>query len=136
MRVVTAAPPSLPGPPPGTDFVRPHVASEPLPALLRPVRFPRLRRSSYERLLAFNCGELTADELLAAAGRSKWDQCEACFFVALSELADGRREAAAGHFRDASSQHCNGFLAQDWSDAFLTRMKSDPMWPIWIPVRE
>ncbi len=102
----------------------------------QPARFPRLRRASYERLLAFNCGELTADELLAAAGRSRWDQCEAWFFIALFELADGNHEAAAESFREASARHCNGFVAQDWSDAFLVRRRSDAQWPRWVPVRE
>jgi serine/threonine protein kinase/tetratricopeptide (TPR) repeat protein len=102
----------------------------------RPVRFPRLRRASYERLLAFNCGAITADELLAAAGQSKWDQCEAHFFIGLSELADGNHEAAAEDFREAAARHCNGFVAQDWSDAFLVRRKADPQWPRWIPPRE
>jgi serine/threonine protein kinase len=102
----------------------------------QPVRFPRLRRGSYERVLAFNCGEITAGELLAAAGQSKWDQCEAYFFIALSELADGNPEAAAESFREASARNCHGFVAQDWSEAFLVRIKSDPLWPKWIPVKE
>ncbi|MFN0053605.1 MAG: protein kinase domain-containing protein, partial [Planctomycetales bacterium] len=93
---------------------------------------PRLRRRFYERLLDFNCGQLTEDELLRDAGRSKWDQCEAHFFAGLHRLAAGDRDAARTHFRDAVAMRCWGFMAWDWSLAFLTRMDLDPVWPAWI----
>jgi tetratricopeptide (TPR) repeat protein/tRNA A-37 threonylcarbamoyl transferase component Bud32 len=99
----------------------------------QPDRLPRLRRAFYEKLLAFNCEELSAPELLAAAGSSKWDQCEAHFFIGLRELAAGDRDAAARHFHEAVATRCNGFLALDWSQAFLIRLEVDPRWPRWIP---
>jgi tetratricopeptide (TPR) repeat protein len=96
-------------------------------------RLPRLRLAFYEQLLAFNCGELEADGLLQATQKSKWDQCEANFFIGLAQLAEGNRDAAARHFRMAVATRCDGFLACDWSAAFLIRLKNDPRWPRWIP---
>jgi hypothetical protein len=96
-------------------------------------RLPLLRRAFYERLLSFNCGELEADELLKATQHSKWDQCEANFFVGLARLADGNRDEAAKHFRAAIATRCDGFLACDWSAAFLIRLEKDSRWPRWIP---
>ena len=95
-------------------------------------RLPRLRHAFYERLLKFNCGELEAAELLQATKHSKWDQCEANFFVGLAQLAEGNRDDAAEHFRAAVATRCDGFLACDWSAAFLIRLENDPKWPRWI----
>lgn len=99
---------------------------------LQPDRLPKLRLAFYEKLLAFNCQEQTADELLSAAGSSKWDQCEARFFIGLHDLAAGNRAAAAKQFHEAVAMRCNGFLARDWSRAFLIRLEVDPHWPRWI----
>jgi tetratricopeptide (TPR) repeat protein len=100
---------------------------------MQPEQLPRLRRTFYEKLMAFNCQELSDDELLSAAGRSKWDQCEAHFFIGLHKLAAGDRDAAARHFHEAVATRCNGFLALDWSEAFLIRLEVDPRWPRWLP---
>lgn len=98
-----------------------------------PDRLPRLRRAFYEKILAFNCEEIGADELVAAAGRSKWDQCEAEFFTGVHALAVGNRTEAARHFHAAVATRCSGFLAFDWSQAFLIRLEVDEHWPKWIP---
>jgi len=94
---------------------------------------PPLRREFYEKLAQFNCGELRTQELLASAKNSKWDRCEAHFFIGLSHLAAGEREPAARHFLAAVETRCTGFLAYDWSDAFRLRMEDNPRWPPWIP---
>jgi len=96
-------------------------------------RLPLLRRAFYEKVLQFNCDELSADELIATAGRSQWDRCEAHFFIALRSLATGDRAAASRHFQSAVATRCYGFLAFDWSQAFLIRLGADPQWPGWIP---
>lgn len=96
-------------------------------------RLPPLRRTFYEKLLRFNCGELESDELLAAAGRSRWDQCEARFFIGLAHLAVGDRDAARANFEAAVATRCGGFLAYDWSSAFIRRLEQAPQWPEWIP---
>lgn len=96
-------------------------------------RLPPLRRTCYERLLQFNCDELGDVELLETTQHSKWDQCEAHFFIGLARIAEGNRDAAKAHFRAAVATRCDGFLACDWSDAFLIRLDNDPRWPEWIP---
>jgi tetratricopeptide (TPR) repeat protein len=98
-----------------------------------PNGLPPLRRAFYERLLQYNCGELAASELVQSTKNSKWDQCEAQFFIGLSQLAEGHRDDAKTHFRAAVASRCDGFLACDWSDAFLMRLDDDPRWPAWIP---
>lgn len=98
-----------------------------------PSGLPHLRRDFYERLLQYNCGELAEDELLKTTQHSKWDECEAQFFIGLAHLAEGRRDAAQRHFRSAVATRCDGFLACDWSAAFLIRLENDPRWPAWIP---
>lgn len=98
-----------------------------------PNGLPPLRGVFYEQLLQFNCGELADDGLLQRTKNSNWDQCEAHFFIGLSQLAQGNRDAAKGHFRKAVDTRCDGFLACDWSDAFLIRLDKDPRWPRWIP---
>jgi tetratricopeptide (TPR) repeat protein len=95
----------------------------------QPNRLPPLRREAYQRLLQFNCGDLSADELLAAAEHSEWDKCEANFFIGLTRLAEGDRGVAATRFRAALESRCDGFLAYDWSEAFLVRMDEDAGWP-------
>ncbi len=99
----------------------------------QPERLLRLRRAFYEKLLTYNCEELSEDDLLAAAGSSKWDQCEAHFFIGLHALAAGNRDDAKRHFHEAVATRCNGFLALDWSRAFLIRLEVDARWPKWIP---
>ena len=88
--------------------------------------------AALERLLQFHCGELDAEELLATAGRSQWDQCEANSFIGVTHLADGNRIAANECFRAAVATRCDGFLACNWSEAFLTRMESEANRPQWI----
>ena len=92
-------------------------------------RLPPLRRSAYERLIQFHCGLATEEDLLDAARTSLWDQCEFHFFIGLTWLANGNRHEAAQHFREAVATRCYGFLACDWSQAFLIRMDEDEEWP-------
>ena len=94
---------------------------------------PRLRGAFYSRLLAFNCGELSESELLAAAGNSRWDQCESLFFAGLHRLSRGDRVPARKLFERCVATRCAGFLSWDWSHAVLRRWETDPRWPAWIP---
>ncbi len=98
-----------------------------------PSGLPPLRRAFYDRLLQYNCGDLASDDLLETAHNSKWDQCEARFFIGLTQLAEGHRDAAKAHFRAAVATRCFGFLACDWSEIFLIRLERDERWPQWIP---
>ena len=87
---------------------------------------PRLRGAFYSRLLAFNSGELTEFELLESVRGSRWDRCEALFFVALQQLAHGDRAVARQRFEQCVATRCAGFLSWDWSHAVLRRWETDP----------
>jgi tetratricopeptide (TPR) repeat protein len=86
-------------------------------------RLPRLRRAFYEKLLAFNCGDLSEPDLMLAAGHSHWDQCEAHYFVALHQWSLGNEAAARTHFQAAVDRRCVGFMAWDWSRLCLKRLE-------------
>ncbi len=86
----------------------------------------------YQHLLDYNCGTVTEEELLRAAGKSRWNQCEANFFIGMTRLADGDRTGAADHFRQSANTHVLLFFEYMWSRAFLARMGKDPAWPPWI----
>jgi tetratricopeptide (TPR) repeat protein len=87
------------------------------------------RGGSYGQLLRYNCGRMTAEELLGAAKDSQYHQCNAHFFIAMSLLADGDRAGARRHFQQCVRTRCFDFDACDWSRAFLDRMNQDPLWP-------
>ena len=91
-----------------------------------------LRGAFYDRLLAFNAGQLSEAELCKSVIGSRWDQCEAYFFIALRHLSRGDREQARYHFERCVATRCAGFLSWDWSHALLRRLTADPDWPKWI----
>ncbi len=91
-----------------------------------------LRGAFYDRLLAFNASQLSEAELCDAVAGSRWDQCEAYFFMGLWHLARGDREQARYHFERCVATRCAGFLSWDWSHALLRRIAADPEWPKWI----
>jgi hypothetical protein len=86
------------------------------------------------RLVDYNLGLIQEDALLAAAGSSRQNQCEAHFFIGLARLADGDRDGAKEQFRQSVATHVFHFLDHVWSRAFLARMEQDPAWPPWIPL--
>jgi tetratricopeptide (TPR) repeat protein len=98
-------------------------------------RLPRWRENWYHELLRYNCGDpkFAENELLAAAGESRWNQCEAHYFLGLNYLADGDREQAKRHFRLAEKTRVFFYFDYAWSRAFLKRLEEDPGWPPWIP---
>jgi tetratricopeptide (TPR) repeat protein len=89
-----------------------------------------------KKLLDYNCGELTDEQLLQGAGSSRWDQCEAHFVMAMRKLADGNRANAREHFRQCIATGVFRFYEYRWSRAFLSRMEKDPNWPPWIPLKK
>ena len=76
------------------------------------------------------------DVLLTAAGDSRGDRCEAHFFVGLNLLADGHRAEAAQHFQKSVETRVFEYFEHGWSRAFLARLRQDPTWPPWIPLKE
>jgi hypothetical protein len=96
-------------------------------------RFYTLRREPILRCLRYNAGELSADELLQGAGRSRWDQCLAHYNIAMTKLAEGDRKGAKEHFNEAVKTRAWGWGEYDLSWVFRDRL-ADPTWPPWIPL--
>jgi hypothetical protein len=96
---------------------------------------PKWRNGWYQTVLDYNSDLITADELLKAAGESRWNRCEAHFHIGLNQLADGQRGGSQEHFRRAVALKIGDFYEDRWSRAFLARMQQDPKWPPWIPVK-
>jgi tetratricopeptide (TPR) repeat protein len=101
----------------------------------RPGSLPPWRNGWWERVLDYNCDLLSSDEFVKVAGSSRWSQCQAHYFVAMSCLADGDRVSAQNHFRAALNTHAFDLFEFDWSGAFLARLDRDSNWPPWIPAK-
>jgi hypothetical protein len=90
----------------------------------------------YDKRFDFECGLITADELLRAAGTCRPKLSQAHFSIGLHRLADGDRKSARVHFRKcADTQLFTWFWDYMWAVAFLARMEKDPAWPPWIPLK-
>jgi tetratricopeptide (TPR) repeat protein len=98
-----------------------------------PSRFYTLRSKPLQLCLDYNAGDLTADELLKGAGHSRWDQCLAHFYIAMTKLAEGDRSGAREHFDKAIKTRAIGWGVYDMSWVFQARLAKDPNWPPWIP---
>ena len=105
-------------------------ASKPL--LKQPERFYMLRREPILRCLRYNAGALSADDLVRGAGRSRWDQCLAHYYVAMTKLAEGDRNGAREHFETVVKTRAFLWGAYDMSWVFEARLRKDPTWPPWI----
>jgi tetratricopeptide (TPR) repeat protein len=99
-------------------------------------RFYTLRREPIVRCVQYNANKLTADKLLEAAGRSRWDQCLAHFNIAMTKLAEGDREGAQEHFDKAVKTRAWGWGEYDLSWVFRDRLANDPTWPPWVPQQQ
>jgi serine/threonine protein kinase len=86
-----------------------------------------------QRAYKYLAGSLSAEAYLKAAGRSRVDQTNVHYFVGLTELAHGNREAAREHFRQAIATGGFEYDHYELSWALLGRMERDPLWPPWIP---
>jgi serine/threonine protein kinase len=99
-------------------------------------RLDRPPGSLEARIAGYLCGELTEEELLKTASRSKWDQCNCRYWIGLAKLAEGDRSGAREQFRQAVATRAFLLLPYDWSYAFLARLEKDPAWPPWIPQKK
>jgi hypothetical protein len=95
-------------------------------------RIPGDRQGWYLKVVDYGRDKIDAKELIRRAGKSKWSQCEANFFIGQRLVGDGKRDEAREKFEAAAATRV--FLYGDywWSRAFLARMKADPKWPGWI----
>jgi len=83
--------------------------------------------------LDYNCGLITADELLKAAGRSPMKLCNAHWEIGLWRLSTGDRAGAQDHWRKCVATRDFENWAWLWARVFLNRLQKDPAWPPWIP---
>ncbi len=86
----------------------------------------------FEQLLTYLCGQLDGEQLLELAASNLARQLDAHFYLGLRELSQGRRAAAAEHFRSASDVGVPPHYEWYWSRGFLRRLEEDPAWPHWI----
>jgi serine/threonine protein kinase/Tfp pilus assembly protein PilF len=93
------------------------------------------RSEWYKKLLDYDCGDLSPDQLLQAAGPFRSNQCEATFHIAMTKLAEGDREGPRTDFRQCLATGVLPYFEYRWSRAFLARMEANPAWPPWIPVK-
>jgi hypothetical protein len=100
--------------------------------LEQPEKFYTLRREPILRCLHYNAGELSADDLVRAAKGSRWDQCLAHYYVAMTKLAEGDRKGAQEHFDEVIKTRAFLWAMYDMSWVFRARLAKDPNWPPWI----
>jgi serine/threonine protein kinase len=82
-----------------------------------------------------NPNAATEQGLLKLASRNKGDLMEAHLCIGVRQLADGNRSLARDHFQACVDVHVPGDSSYLWGRAVLTRMKNDPTWPPWIPLK-
>jgi tetratricopeptide (TPR) repeat protein len=98
----------------------------------RPELFYTLRRDPILWCLSYNAGKLSADELLQRVEPSRWNQCLAHYYIAMTKLAEGDREGAREHFDKVIKTRAFLWGPYDMSWVFQARLE-DPNWPRWIP---
>jgi hypothetical protein len=101
-----------------------------------PQHVPSLRRPSYRRLREYTAGDLSAADLLTASAASRVELCYAHFFIGITMLVEGDRDAAREQFRAVMATHSVLPLHYGLSWAFLARMEQDRGWPRWLPVKK
>jgi hypothetical protein len=99
--------------------------------LSQPQRVYALRQDAILRCLRYNAGVLSAEELIRDAGSSRWDQCLAHYYVAMTKLAEGDRNGAQEHFDKVIKTRAFLWGPYDLSWVFRARLE-DPTWPPWI----
>jgi tetratricopeptide (TPR) repeat protein len=99
-----------------------------------PGRFYTLRRKPILRCLDYNAGDLPADDLVRGAKGSRWDQCLAHYYIAMTKLAKGDRKGAQEHFDKVVKTRATLWGPYDLSWVFQARLAKAPTtWPPWIP---
>ena len=62
--------------------------------------------------------------------------CGRHYLIGLVRLSNGDRAGAREHFQKALDTKFYGNNAYPYARTFLARMKRDPEWPKWIPVKK
>jgi hypothetical protein len=84
----------------------------------------------YRHLLRFNAGLMNADELIAKAGASHYNQCEGYFYLGLHKLCERKRAEAKACFTKSVEAGVWPFGEYLWSVVFLSCI-DDPSWLPW-----
>ena len=105
------------------DLFRSGLARYPTTVSIRPV----------DRFLAEDQSEA---ECLAQAGKNPKLLCTAHFIIGLARLSEGDRDVACEHFQKALDTDWWGTPSYTQARAYLARLKRDPEWPKWIPVKK
>ncbi len=96
---------------------------------------PNARDRWYHELLAFHAGLISAHGLLKKAGESRFNQCEAYFYIGLRKLAEENRPEAKESFTRCFETGVFFYGEYIWSRAFLAHI-DDPDWLQWDPVKD
>jgi tetratricopeptide (TPR) repeat protein len=71
--------------------------------------------------------------------KSGWVGRFAClnhYLAGLVHLSEGDRKGAQDHFQKSVDTHFYGHITYPYARIFLERLKRDPEWPKWIPVKK
>jgi hypothetical protein len=93
---------------------------------------PGWRDGWYHHLLGYNAGLLKSADLLEKAGASRFNQCEAHFYIGLKALAAGDRAGAKQAFARSAGTGVFPYIEYMWSRAFLAWV-DDPDWLAGLP---
>jgi hypothetical protein len=88
------------------------------------------------KFLDYNCGRLSADAFLQAAGHSRTKVSDAHLMIGLWRIAEGDRAAARDHFQKCVGTRVINSWEWPWVRAFLARMEKDHAWPEWIALKK
>ncbi|UCC31155.1 MAG: hypothetical protein JSU86_02540, partial [Phycisphaerales bacterium] len=102
---------------------------------------PSLRQTDFDLAVnEFVGGRLSGEELLSAA-KIRIERLRAEYLLGITQLAEGERAEAIRHFTEADRagnwffSYGGGGLYFSWAPIFLDRLREDPAWPPWIPVK-
>jgi hypothetical protein len=90
-------------------------------------------RPSAEKYLS---GDMTEAEFLQSNEKHRLTSCGAIHLVGLVRLSNGDRAGAGEHFQKALDTRFYAAISYPYARAFLARLKRDPEWPKWIPVKK
>jgi dienelactone hydrolase/tetratricopeptide (TPR) repeat protein len=90
---------------------------------------------AFETFDKYITGKLSEAELVQFAGKNLMLLCFCHYLVGLDRLSDGDRAGAREHFQKALDTKFYAAVIYPYVRAYLARLKRDPAWPKWIPVR-
>ena len=92
-------------------------------------RFPKFLRRWYGRIEEYTCQDITAGQLIESADGSRKKLCEAHYYIGVTKLARGDREAALHHFQQSTALRIFNFYEHHLSFAMAKQLERQPTWP-------